>query len=153
MPRTRTSGPNGGGGQPKERNILAKQSLTTRGRGQATKLSEELIKNICELVERGLPINEASVLCGTHWTSVYNWRAAYPQVDLLLSEAEAKATSRAVNRLMNEIDDPQGDWKAALEYLKRRRKEDWSDRQELWQQHDGQVEIVVRYDDSKPKDG
>jgi hypothetical protein len=116
-----------------------------------SKANVETVKAICAYVEQGVPVIDASALCGLPWSTVYGWRASHPQIDLLLSEAEAKATGKAVRRLMHEIDDPDGDWKAALEYLKRRRKDDWSDRQELHQQHDGQVEIVVRYEDEPQK--
>lgn len=142
--RTSTSGPNGGGRPSKDRGLLARVH-------HHSKANVETVKAICAYVEQGVPVIDASALCGLPWSTVYGWRASHPQIDLLLSEAEAKATGKAVRRLMHEIDDPDGDWKAALEYLKRRRKDDWSDRQELHQQHDGQVEIVVRYEDEPQK--
>ncbi len=142
--RTSTSGSNGGGRPSKDRGLLARVKHNA-------KCNVETVEAICAYVADGMPVIDAAALCGVAWSNVYTWRVSHPQIDLMLSEAEAVATSKAVRRLMHEIDDPEGDWKAALEYLKRRRKEDWSDRQELHQQHDGQVEIIVRYEDDPQK--
>ena len=138
--RTSTSGPNGGGRPPKDRGLLDRVKYHA-------KCDIELVEAICAYVADGVPVIDAAALCGMPWATVYNWRASHPQIDLMLSEAEAKATNKAVRRLMHEINNPEGDWKASLEYLKRRRKDDWSDRRELFNEHDGKVEIIVKYDD------
>ena len=142
---TGNTGRKAGPGRPsKDRGLLARVH-------HHTKANIETVEMIAQYVADGMPVIDAAALAGIPWSTVYGWRSTHPQIDIILSEAEARATGKAVRRLMHEIDDPDGDWKAALEYLKRRRKDEWSDRQDLNLQHDGQIEVVVRYEDEEPK--
>ena len=90
-----------------------------------TKYSEPLAKKICEGLRKGYTRNAASARAGVSEDSLVRWVKNYAGFAAQVRDAEAEAESKFTDAIYNAADE--GDWKAGLEWLKRRRREEWGD--------------------------
>lgn len=95
--------------------------------GRPTKYSEELEKHICDRLRGGSSRKAAVESGGVDYQTFLNWMHENSDFSTAVTRAEAEAQIRYEMRLAKEANDPKGDWKAALEWLKRRRRDEWGD--------------------------
>ena len=114
--------------------------------GRKTKLNPDVQKRICDALQKGNTRRVACLVGGVDESTFYNWinRGQEPQVKKdgepyaselpfveffkAVTRAEAECESFHVENLLNHAKD---DWRASIEWLKRRKKEDWSDKQNI----------------------
>ena len=110
-------------------------------KGRNTKLTPEVIRKMCEALEGGNTRRVAALLAGIGESTFYLWMdKAKPThkdhapmfVDFMeqITHAEAVAEAEHVKNLQIQ---GIGDWRASESWLKRRRKDDWSEKQQIEQ--------------------
>jgi hypothetical protein len=126
--------------------------METKGkRGRWTKRSPEVEAGILQALRDGCTQKDACESNGVTWETMNRWRLDDPEFRLAVSRAEAEVARAMAARLRVEATKADGDWRAAESWLKRRRREDWSERQEITGAAGGGLEIVVRFADEEPK--
>lgn len=115
--------------------------------GRPTKLTPEVQKRICDALKIGATRLDAALSAGVTYDSFNDWYNAgkqaksgrYVQFLQAVNQAEGEARLRYTSVIARAAND--GDWRAALEYLKRRDRANWGDNFDLTS--DGQA-VVVR---------
>jgi hypothetical protein len=105
--------------------------------GRPTKFNAERAALICDALRNGATRKAAAEANGITYRCFLQWMQAGEEAeegDLFhffhaVTCAEAQAENACAARLMREAEGGQGDWKAATEWLKRRRRDDWSEKQ------------------------
>ena len=114
--------------------------------GRKTKLNPDVQKRICDALKKGNTRRVACLVGGVSESAFYEWieRGSNPEytrkgelrkdcqeyVEFVeaVTRAEAECESFHVENLLNHAKD---DWRASIEWLKRRKKDDWSDKQNI----------------------
>jgi len=95
-----------------------------------TKYSNEKAKTICDALKIGATRSAAVGNAGIDYQTFLNWRARYSSfssdVDHSEALAELRFTSTLAAAAQGSAEKP-ADWRAALEWLKRRRRAEWGD--------------------------
>ena len=108
------------------------------------KLTRDMINKICEAIRMGVPVIVACRSVGITTDTYYRWlkygkerkSKIYSDFSDALEEAEAEAEKRLAQILYQFSF---SDWRAALEILKRRFRDRWSDNIELT--HEGNIKF------------
>ncbi len=95
---------------------MARRSKYSRARGDA----------ICAALKGGNTRRTASIRAGIHPSQFYRWLDAHASFREAVEQAEAECEAACVAVML--IAAKGGDWRAALEWLKRRRPQEWSER-------------------------
>lgn len=101
--------------------------------GRPTKLTPEVQKRICDALKIGATRLDAALSAGVTYDSFNDWYNAgkqaksgrYVQFLQAVNQAEGEARLRYTSVIARAAND--GDWRAALEYLKRRDRANWGD--------------------------
>ena len=104
-----------------------------------TKFTDRVCAKILEGLQAGLTRSAATGRAGVHPAQIGRWCADNPgfatNCDIAEAEAEARFTAIITNAAQN------GDPKMALEWLKRRRRDDWGDNERVT--HGGSLEFIA----------
>ena len=119
-----------------------------------SKFTEETRQAIIDNLSIGATYKDASEAAGIHYNTFLHWLERGEQAkrgkfkEFLCAVEQAKADARLNYTKTIAAAAEKGDWRAALEYLKRRDRENWGDGTEV---SGGSNEIVIRYaDDDNP---
>jgi hypothetical protein len=130
--------------------------------GRPTKLTATVQATIVKEIALGVTLDDAAMAAGVSYTTLQNWRnrgaaaksGQYFEFLAAVSLAEAEAAANFTKTLTSAAQ--KGDWKAALEWLKRRRRGTWGDAMDL--NMSGKVTVIRvvdethdRSDDSTPE--
>ena len=96
-------------------------------RGRKTKRTPEVEKRILDALRVGATREDAFGAAGISERTFYEWMEQFPQFSQSVVHAESACAVRMSARIYQEATAEKGDWKAALEYLKRRRRAEWGD--------------------------
>lgn len=126
--------------------------METKGkRGRWTKRTPEMVEGILQALRDGCTQRDACESNGITWDTFNRWRMEDEEFRRDVSRAESQIARFMAARLRAEAAKHDGDWRAAESWLKRRRREDWSERQEITGAAGGGLEIVVRFADEETK--
>ena len=89
-----------------------------------TKYNEEKAAQIATLLRSGCTRKDAAGSVSIDYTTFLNWIDRYSSFSILVTAAEAFAAVKMTTILTKAAD---GDWRAALEWLKRRKRDEWGD--------------------------
>lgn len=110
---------------------------TSKPTGRPTKLTPETQEAVCNLLKIGATRRDAALAAGVSEPVLYLWlqrgrsdrearrRTRFVEFLEAVERAEAEARLRFTATIARAAQD--GDWRAALEYLKRRDREHWGD--------------------------
>jgi hypothetical protein len=101
--------------------------------GRPTKLSPEVQAVIVREIELGVDLDDAAAAAGVWYNTLNEWRkkgaeqktGKYHEFNVAVARAEGIAAENFTKTITNAAQ--KGDWKAALEWLKRRRRAKWGD--------------------------
>lgn len=101
--------------------------------GRRTELTPAVQELICRAIESGSTKNDAAQFAGIGYSTFFSWvskgekakSGIYKEFVEALARSEAKCRVMMVNTIAKAAND--GDWRAALEYLKRRDRANWGD--------------------------
>lgn len=105
--------------------------------GRPTKYTPARREQICEMLRLGATRVAAHLSAGVGSSTFFTWLDTYPEFREAVTRAEAEAEAACAAVIVLAAKD--GDWRAAEAWLKRRRKEEWSEK--IQQEHSGQVTI------------
>ena len=106
--------------------------------GRPTKYDTAKAEKIATLLRSGCTRRDAAGSVGVTDDTLLNWLKRYSDFSELVASAEAFAAVKMTTILTKAAD---GDWRAALEWLKRRRREDWGDNEKVT--HGGSFEFIT----------
>lgn len=114
-----------------------------------SKLTPETQAVIIEAILYGSTYRDAAESAGVDYNTFNEWRkkgedaksGQYHEFNEAVTVANATCARNMVRIIQSAA--AKGDWKAALEWLKRRRRDDWGDSAVM--EHEGAVELVVKY--------
>ena len=89
-----------------------------------TKYTEEKANQIATLLRAGCTRKDAAGSVGVNYTTFLSWLTRFPSFASLTESAESYAAVKMTTIVTKAADT---DWKAALEWLKRRRRDEWGD--------------------------
>jgi transposase len=98
-----------------------------RTAGRKTKRTPEVEKAITDALRVGASRKDAAAAAGVSERTFYEWMGHFPQFSQAVTRAEGQCAARMTARIYQEATAERGDWKAALEWLKRRRRDEWGD--------------------------
>jgi hypothetical protein len=93
--------------------------------GRPTKYSLEKAKKICQALRGGSTRRAACGVNGITAETLQNWLKGNLAFSALVEEAESQAEINFTSTVATAA--KEGDWKAAVEWLKRRRRDEWGD--------------------------
>jgi hypothetical protein len=96
-----------------------------------TKRTPEIEKKIKDLLKAGATRGDAARASGIAYETLRDWEKADPEFAEDIAQAEAECAAEMAERIYKEAKKSDGDWRAAVEWLKRRRRDEWSERQEI----------------------
>lgn len=122
-----------------------------------SKISREIIEKIAESVLHGSSYEAAAAAAGIHYDTLNEWMkkgreqksGIYREFSEALETANGQCTVNMVRIIQSAA--AKGDWKAALEWLKRRRRGEWGDSVALTDNEGNKFELIVKYADSNDK--
>jgi len=114
-------------------------------RGRWTKRSPQVEREILDALHNGSTQKDAAEAAGVTWETFHSWRKQDPDFLQAVARAEAECARTMAARIRQEATVSGGDWRAAMEWLKRRRREDWTERTELTGAQGAPLEVVVRF--------
>ena len=120
-----------------------KTKQNPKGAGRNSKQTVEVEAKLTEALRDGCTRRAACAYAGISEQTLANWSA--DSFDFLhsLTRAENPAEAGFTRALANAA--REGDWRAAESWLKRRRKDDWSEKTET--QHSGTIGVEVNASD------
>lgn len=129
--------------------------------GRNTKLTPERQKKICDVLRGGNTRRVAAILGGIGERTFYDWLEwanpeherhdeIYSQFSQAVTRAEAEAEEEHVKNIQLQ---GIGDWRASVEWLKRRQPKDWSEKQQLDITSDGKALPTAINVNIQSKDG
>lgn len=116
------------------------------GPGRPTKYNEQICQSIAEHIRHGATRKAAGWACGINQGTFCEWLHKYPEFLQAITRAEGDLLAEMSNRVRAEATKADGDWKAALEILKRREREEWTERTEVTGAGGEPIEVVVRFE-------
>lgn len=111
--------------------------MGTQKGGRPTKANQERMEAICAMLEIGATRKDTANANGINYTTFLDWLGRFPEFSNAVETSEGVIAARMTARLYSEATKEGGDWKASLEWLKRRRRDDWGDKQLL--EHSGTI--------------
>lgn len=109
-----------------------KKKKSTKSRkgigGRPTVMTEQVIQKLEYCFSIGCSDRMACFQAGIALATFYDWQEKHPEFIQRKEALKDNMEFKALHALNNSLD--QGDTKFAIEYLKRRKKEDWSERHE-----------------------
>lgn len=94
--------------------------------GPKSKRTSEIQKLLCEALANGCTYRAACAFAGISESEFYEWKSENAEFAEIITRAENQAEAGFTSVLGKAA--AAGDWRAALEWLKRRRKSDWSEK-------------------------
>ena len=91
-----------------------------------SKRTDDRLAVICEWIGKGATAKDAAAVAGLSEATFYAWKASDPEFSESITRAENECAARLAAKLAVAAD---ADWRAAESWLKRRRSDDWGDRQ------------------------
>lgn len=92
-----------------------------------TKYTNKIVKEICELLERGLTQKDVSRLVGINEDTFYDWKKSHPEFSESVEKALIEAKKEMVDLVRTAA---KKTWTAAAWWLERKHKDEFSLRQE-----------------------
>lgn len=106
-----------------------------RSSGRPTKLTPEIHETVVKNIRMGVTLVDAAGAVGVDYQTLSNWlkrgegEGTGPYFRFFVACEQAKAEAlQLMTRVITKAAAVEGDWKAALEYLKRRDPRNWGDR-------------------------
>jgi len=99
--------------------------------GRPTKRTPETEKLIIDALRVGASRKDSCEAAGIDFVTFMNWMKSNSSFSTAVTRAESQCAARMSARIYQEATKDDGDWKASLEWLKRRRREDWGDRKDI----------------------
>lgn len=120
--------------------------------GRHSKYNEETVNRICDAIRVGATRKSASACGGISDSLFHQWMKENPEFAEKVQRAEGGMLARMAARVYQEAVAPDGDWRAALEVLKRRERSEWSERteQQMSGPGGGPMKVVLEYVDVEP---
>jgi hypothetical protein len=120
--------------------------------GRPTKYDEETVNRICDAIRVGATRASASACGGISDSLFSQWLKEKPEFKEKVLRAEGGMLARMAARVYQEAVAPDGDWRAALEVLKRRERSEWSERTEqtIGGVGGGPMKVILEYVDIEP---
>jgi hypothetical protein len=97
--------------------------------GRPTKYSEAVGNAILGWIRLGNTEADAAAAAGIHPATLGRWKVSNAEFRVAVDDAKARAKATAVGEIR--AAGLKGDWKASLEYLKRRYPAEWGDRLDI----------------------
>ena len=97
--------------------------------GRHTKRTPETEAKLFQALSLGATRKAACEYVGIGVSTLHDWCTEFPEFSEALTQAEAKAEMTCVASVVSAA--AKGDWRAGESWLKRRRREEWGDRQEV----------------------
>lgn len=108
------------------------------------KLNDETVKKIEEALAMDCSIEEVCLYANITRPTYYNWINSFPELKERFNILRAKPFLKARKTVIDSLSNPQ----YAFEYLKRKKKDEFSDRQELTGKDGGELKInIIDYGD------
>ena len=104
-----------------------------------TKYDPARVKRVCQCLQDGGTRKAACEAAGVDAASLARWLARYADFADAIAHAEADAENAMVRVIHKAAIG--GDWRAAENWLKRRRREDWGDNEKVT--HGGSLEFIA----------
>ena len=95
--------------------------------GRNTKRTPEVEKAILDAIRVGATQKDAAAAAGIDETTLGRWKNDFADFAYSLTRAEGECAAKMSARLHLEATKADGDWRASVEWLKRRRRDDWGD--------------------------
>jgi len=115
--------------------------------GRPTEKTEETIRKIEEAAALDCSIEEMASFAGIHRATLYRWMEEDEEFKDRISELKLKPFLKARTTIIKNLDNPQ----YAFEYMKRKKKDEFSDRSELTGADGGDLKIeMINYDKDNP---
>jgi small GTP-binding protein len=111
--------------------------------GRKTKRTPEVEKIICDALSVGLSITDACAYARISRETFYAWKSEFSDFSDNIEHAQSILLVRAATRLSKEVSKPDGDWRAALEILKRKSRSEWGDNVAVTKDADRQVAALL----------
>ena len=116
--------------------------------GRPTKATQERMDAICAMLEIGTTRKDAANANAIDYKTFMDWLSKFSPFSLAVERSEGAVAAKMTARIYAEATKEGGDWKAAMEWLRRRRHADWGDKvqQELTGANGGAIiitEVVV----------
>jgi hypothetical protein len=92
-----------------------------------TKRTPETEAKILNALRVGASRKDAADAAGVDYSNFLRWTEQFREFREAVTRAEGEVAARMTARLYQEATKDGGDWKASLEWLKRRRRDDWGD--------------------------
>lgn len=102
-----------------------------------SKFNDERVGRICEALRNGSTRRAAALSVGVSEDTLARWLENFADFAESIARAEAECEAAMAGVIASAA--TEGDWRAAECWLKRRRKADWSEKQEL--EHSGNVSL------------
>jgi len=83
--------------------------------GRPTKFNEEVVARLCSALADGSPIKGACIVAGIGVTTLSEWRASHPELEVRMSEAREHARQKALSSIKAA---GERDWRANAEWLR-----------------------------------
>lgn len=96
--------------------------------GRPTKRTPEVEELLLTAIANGQSVVDACANAGIGERTFYDWVEGIPQFSQAVTQAQGQLIAKATARLAKELENGMGDWRAAIEVLKRRRPAEWGDR-------------------------
>ena len=112
--------------------------------GRPTKRTPETEAKILNALRIGASRRDSCEANGVDYITFSHWLTQFKQFRQSVEQAESHCAVRMSARIFDEATKADGDPKYALEWLKRRRKEEWGDKSTT--EHQGELTIKVRYE-------
>lgn len=111
---------------------------------RGTKRTPEVEARIFDMVRNGASFKDAAEAAGIHEDTLHLWRRKYTDFSDAITRADAECAALMAATIVKAAP---GDWRAAESWLKRRRRDEWSERTELTGKDGTGLEIVVKWVD------
>jgi DNA-binding XRE family transcriptional regulator len=96
-----------------------------------TKRTPEVEKKLRDLLRCGATRADAARAAGITYETLRQWEKDDAEFAEDIAQSESECAARMAARIYQEATRSDGDWRAAVEWLKRRRRDEWSERQEI----------------------
>lgn len=120
--------------------------------GRPTKFDQHTADRIVAALKAGNTLRASARYVGVTEDTLLNWRKRYSAFSALIDQSEASAEVMYAAVLAKAAQE--GDWRAAMAWLERRRSDDWRERktQEVTGPGGGAIEFTLKLGDAEPRD-
>lgn len=115
--------------------------------------TQEMAESIASMIRNGATKKASAHAHGICQDTFFAWVKEKPGFSELITRAEGEMLAEMAARVRAEAQRRDGDWKAALEILKRRERAEWTERTEITGADNTPLSVIVRFEGDDEKDG